>query len=270
MSHLLLLTTSTQSSAEVLPAFARLPHNVKILPGEPGILDDAPPCDAVLIDARTDLPQTRTLSRTLRDTGLDCPLFLIVNDGGLAVVGADWRMDDVIVDTASPAELEARLRLADEKRADEKRADEKRADERLAAEGPAGSGAPSSPDVGGSDVGNSGLVIDDDTFSASIEDRDLDLTYTEFELLRVLTQRPRHTFSREDLLAHIWGADYFAGTRIVDTRIRSLHSKLGTDHRELISCVDDIGYAFIPRDGIRAQDASHIGTSTQKARTCHD
>lgn len=260
MSHLLLLTTSTQSSAEVLPAFARLPHNVKILPGEPGILDDAPPCDAVFIDARTDLPQSRTLSRTLRDTGLDCPLFIIVNDGGLAVVSADWRMDDVIVDTASPAELEARLRLADEKRSND----------RLAAEGLAGSGAPLSSTVGNSDIGNSGLVINDDTFSATIEDRDLDLTYTEFELLRVLAQHPRHTFSREDLLAHIWGADYFAGTRIVDTRIRSLHSKLGTDHRELISCVDDIGYAFIPRDGIGAQDASHIGTPTQKARTCHD
>lgn len=245
MSHLLLLTTSTQSSAEVLPAFARLPHNVKILPGEPGILDDAPPCDAVFVDGRTDLPQSRHLCRMLRDAGLDCPLILVVNDGGLAVVDTDWGMDDIIVDSTSPAELEARLRLADE---------------HLAASGP------SLP----RDASASGLVIDDDTFSASIEDRDLDLTYTEFELLRVLAQHPGHTFSREDLLAHIWGADYFAGTRIVDTRIRSLHSKLGTDHRELISSVDDIGYAFMPQGSSRTPNTSEIGTPTQKARTCHD
>ncbi|MGH3473959.1 MAG: DNA-binding response regulator, partial [Aeromicrobium sp.] len=61
MSHLLLLTKSTQSSVEVLPALALLPHHVKILPAEASALIDAPPSDAVLVDGRHDLAQVRSL-----------------------------------------------------------------------------------------------------------------------------------------------------------------------------------------------------------------
>ena len=111
MSHLLLLTKSTQSSVEVLPALALLPHHVKILPAEASALLDAPPCDAVLVDGRHDLAQVRSLTRVIRTTGIECPLILILTEGGLAVAASDWGMDDVILTTAGPAELEARLRL---------------------------------------------------------------------------------------------------------------------------------------------------------------
>ena len=111
MSHLLLLTRSTQSSVEVLPALALLPHHVKILPAEASALIDAPPSDAVLVDGRHDLAQVRSLTRVIRTTGIECPLVLILTEGGLAVAASDWGMDDVILTTAGPAELEARLRL---------------------------------------------------------------------------------------------------------------------------------------------------------------
>ena len=111
MSHLLLLTKSTQSSVEVLPALALLPHHVKILPAEASALLDAPPCDAVLVDGRHDLAQVRSLTRVIRTTGVECALILILTEGGLAVAASDWGMDDVILTTAGPAELEARLRL---------------------------------------------------------------------------------------------------------------------------------------------------------------
>ena len=112
MSHLLLLTKSTQSSVEVLPALALLPHHVKILPAEASALIDAPPSDAVLVDGRHDLAQVRSLTRVIRTTGIECPLLLVLTEGGLAVAAADWGMDDVILTTSGPAELEARLRLA--------------------------------------------------------------------------------------------------------------------------------------------------------------
>jgi hypothetical protein len=104
MSHLLLLTKSTQSSVEVLPALALLPHHVKILPAEASALLDAPPCDAVLVDGRHDLAQVRSLTRVIRTTGIECALILILTEGGLAVAASDWGMDDVILTTAGPAE----------------------------------------------------------------------------------------------------------------------------------------------------------------------
>src|ERR1700727_2959575 len=72
LSDLLLLTGTLEPSTEVLPALGLLLHS----------------------------------------TGLDCPLMIIVTEGGLAAVSADWGADDVVLNTAGPAEVEARLRLA--------------------------------------------------------------------------------------------------------------------------------------------------------------
>ena len=54
----------------------------------------------------------RSLCLLLRTTGVDCPLLLITTEGALAAVTADWGIDDVLLDSAGPAEVEARLRLA--------------------------------------------------------------------------------------------------------------------------------------------------------------
>ena len=112
MSSLLLLTNALQPSAEVLPALALLPHQVRILPAEPTVLLEAPDCDAVLVDGRHDLASVRSLCRLIRTTGVDVPVILIVTEGGLTVVAADWGVDDVLLTTAGPAEVEARLRLS--------------------------------------------------------------------------------------------------------------------------------------------------------------
>ena len=69
MSTLLLLTSTTQPSAEVLPALALLPHQVKILPAEGSALLDAPDVDLVLVDGRKELAHARDLCRLLRPTG---------------------------------------------------------------------------------------------------------------------------------------------------------------------------------------------------------
>src|SRR5215204_2514097 len=215
MSHLLLLTKSTQSSVEVLPALALLPHHVKILPAEASALLDAPPCDAVLVDGRHDLAQVRSLTRVIRTTGVECPLILILTEGGLAVAASDWGMDDVILTTAGPAALEARLRL--------------------------GIGRVDASHV----ISSSGLVVDDATYTAKLENRTLDLTFKEFELLKFLAQHPGRVFTRQQLLQEVWGYDYFGGTRTVDVHVRRLRAKLGPENETLIGTVRNVGYRFV-------------------------
>ncbi|GAA0203034.1 MULTISPECIES: response regulator transcription factor [unclassified Aeromicrobium] len=222
MSHLLLLTKSTQSSVEVLPALALLPHHVKILPAEASALIDAPPSDAVLVDGRHDLAQVRSLTRVIRTTGIECPLVLILTEGGLAVAASDWGMDDVILTTAGPAELEARLRLAMGRVAAGQDGDD---DSHL--------------------IASSGLVVDEATYTAKLENRTLDLTFKEFELLKFLAQHPGRVFTRQQLLQEVWGYDYFGGTRTVDVHVRRLRAKLGTEHETLIGTVRNVGYRFV-------------------------
>ena len=112
MSALLLLTSALQPSAEVLPGLALLSHTVKILPAQGSALLDAPEADLLLVDGRQDLAAARDLCRLIRTTGADVPVLLVVTEGGLAVVAHDWGMDDVVLHTCGPAELEARIRLA--------------------------------------------------------------------------------------------------------------------------------------------------------------
>jgi DNA-binding response OmpR family regulator len=223
VSNLLLLTRSPQSSVEVLPALALLPHSVKILPAEASALLDAPQTDAVLVDGRHDLAQVRSLTRVIRSTGIECPLILILTEGGLAVAASDWGMDDVILTTAGPAELEARLRLGVGRVAAAKNSNGD--DSHL--------------------ISASGLVVDDITYVAKLEGRTLDLTFKEFELLKFLAQHPGRVFTRQQLLQEVWGYDYFGGTRTVDVHVRRLRAKLGTDHETLIGTVRNVGYRFV-------------------------
>ncbi len=236
MGTLLLLTSALQPSAEVLPALALLPHQVKILPSEGSALLDAPDCDVTLVDGRQDLAHARDLCRLIRTTGSVAPLMLIVTEGGLSVVAADWGMDDVLLHTCGPAEVEARLRLAIG---------------RLAA-----SRDPDDPEAR---VIRSGeVVVDDATYTAKLGGRSLDLTFKEFELLKFLAQHPGRVFTRDQLLKEVWGYDYFGGTRTVDVHVRRLRAKLGPEHETLIGTVRNVGYRFVlpPKERAMERESS--------------
>ena len=221
MARLLLMTNALAPSAEVLPALALLTHQVRIMPAEPSALVTAPPCDALLVDARRDLAHARALTRIVRTTGASVPVIAVLTEGGLAGVTADWGVDDVLLDTAGPAEVEVRLRLA------AGRLDSARPQEDL----PITSGA---------------LVIDEASYSARINGRHLDLTYKEFELLKYLAQHPGRVFTRANLLQEVWGYDYFGGTRTVDVHVRRLREKLEEEPAEprFVQTVWGVGYRF--------------------------
>jgi DNA-binding response OmpR family regulator len=222
VATLFLLTNALQPSAEVLPALGLLLHQVRVAPAEASALLDAPECDAVVVDARRDLAHARGLTRLIRTTGVDVPLLLVVTEGGLTAVTADWGVDDVLLDTAGPAEVEARLRLAQGRLLAAREVD-------------------ATPD----EIRSGDLVIDEATYTAKVGGRILDLTYKEFELVKFLAQHPGRVFTRAQLLQEVWGYDYFGGTRTVDVHVRRLRAKLGAEHDQLIGTVRNVGYRFV-------------------------
>ncbi len=232
MAHLLLLTNALAPSAEVLPALALLSHHVRILPAEPAALVDSPVADVVLVDARRELAAARSLCRLLRATGVSVPLLAILTEGGLAGLTAEWGVDDVLLDTAGPAEVEARLRLA------------------IGSLALAVADDPANGQITAGD-----LVIDETTYSARVDGRLLDLTYKEFELIKHLAQHPGRVFTRAQLLQEVWGYDYFGGTRTVDVHVRRLRAKLGLEYEVLIGTVRNVGYRFVPESSPRASES---------------
>jgi DNA-binding response OmpR family regulator len=222
MAKILMLTNSTGASADVLPALGLLQHDVRILPAEASVLVDAPITDCIIIDARRDLPTVKSFTKLITTTGVSTPLIIITTEGGLSAINADWGITDVILDTAGPAEVDARIRIVIGKDAIDQLAKN-----------------PSLKEIRSGEV-----VIDEDSYTAKIKGRTLDLTFKEFELLKYLAQHPGRVFSRSQLLQEIWGYDYFGGTRTVDVHIRRLRSKLGPEFESVIDTVRNVGYRF--------------------------
>lgn len=206
----------------MLPALALLQHDVRILPVEVSVLIDAPTVDCIFVDARRDLPNTKAFTKLITTTGVSTPIVVITTEGGLSAVNADWQIADVILDTAGPAEVDARIRIVIGKDALVQLAKN-----------------PALKEIRSGEV-----VIDEDSYTAKIKGRTLDLTFKEFELLKYLTQHPGRVFSRSQLLQEIWGYDYFGGTRTVDVHIRRLRSKLGPEFEAIIDTVRNVGYRF--------------------------
>src|SRR5688572_31141607 len=100
--RLVLMTAARQATTEVLPALGLLPHQVRIVAPELSSLLDGDSGDVVLVDARHDLVQARTLCSLLSSTGVASSLVAVLSEGGLVALSADWGVDDVLLDTAGP------------------------------------------------------------------------------------------------------------------------------------------------------------------------
>jgi len=226
MARILLLTHS--QSADVLPALGLLSHSVKVLPAEASVLVDAPEVDLLFVDCRRDLPASRALTQLIQSTGVSAPVLAIATEGGLPAFNHEWGIDDVVLDTAGPAEVDARIRLA--------------------------IGAHAAALLANSDnlgeIRQGDVVIEEATYTAKLRGQKIDLTFKEFELLKFLAQHPGRVFTRAQLLHEIWGYDYFGGTRTVDVHIRRLRSKLGPEFESIIGTVRNVGYRFtLPTPG---------------------
>jgi len=232
MAKILMLTNSLGASADVVPALGLLQHDVRILPAEVSVLIDAPIADCIFVDARRDLPNTKAFTKLITTTGVSTPIVVITTEGGLSAINSDWQIADVILDTAGPAEVDARIRIMIGKDVLAQLAEN-----------------PSLKEIRSGEV-----VIDEDSYTAKIKGRTLDLTFKEFELLKYLAQHPGRVFSRSQLLQEIWGYDYFGGTRTVDVHIRRLRSKLGPEFESVIDTVRNVGYRFTQNGSQTAVD----------------
>ena len=83
------------------------------------------------------------------------------------------------------------------------------------------------------------LVVDLDTREAVLSGKKLELTTREFELLHTFLAAPGRVFTREMLLAKLWGYDFYGDERIVDSHITNLRHKLDRDY---IETVRGVGY----------------------------
>jgi DNA-binding response OmpR family regulator len=228
--ELILLTSAVQPTTEVLPALGLLSHQVTVLPQDAGALVDRGLGDAVLVDARRDLMSARAFLRVLAAIGVPVPVIAVLTEGGLIAMSGEWAVDDFVLDTSGPAELDARLRLAVERHA-----------------------AQSEDTSGRLEIGD--LAIDESTYTARLSGTALDLTYKEFELLKFLAMHPGRVFTRSHLVQEVWGYDYFGGTRTVDVHVRRLRAKLGAEHEAMIGTVRNVGYKFVrPAETNRRDD----------------
>jgi DNA-binding response OmpR family regulator len=91
-----------------------------------------------------------------------------------------------------------------------------------------------------------GLHVDVPRHRARREQEEISLQPKEFELLAVLIAHPGQVFSREQLLARVWGFDYAGGSRTVDTHVKTLREKLGdpAERPRWIETVRGVGYRF--------------------------
>ena len=91
MFQILMLTDADGPSASVLPALDLLNHKVSVAPTRTvsGSLDGRSP-DVVLLDGRTDLITARNLAQLLTAKGLAAPLLMVLTEGGMAAVAANW------------------------------------------------------------------------------------------------------------------------------------------------------------------------------------
>ena len=95
--------------------------------------------------------------------------------------------------------------------------------------------------VGGNYDGT-GLMIDPERYVVMHQSQELNLPKKEFELLSLLASQPGKVFSREKILASVWGTDVVVGDRTIDVHIRKLREKLGEHY---FKTVKGVGYKFV-------------------------
>jgi len=217
--HLLVLTDRPGGGKSLLPALEYLDHTLQDAPLDSDSLLGLGNCDVVLVDASQDLRQAAGAARAASVHEYGKPVVVVISEGGLAALKITWGFDDWLLPHASPAEIETRLRLTQ---------DRARAQQPQRA----------------ANVGD--LVVDEDSYQVRLRGQPLDLTYKEFELLKALANAPNRVFTRDLLLQEVWGYDYFGGSRTVDVHVRRLRAKLGPEYEQMIVTVRGVGYKLVP------------------------
>ncbi len=101
------------------------------------------------------------------------------------------------------------------------------------------------PEPAGIKLGD--LYIDTDSRTVRVNDKDIELTFKEFELLLAMAKQPNRVFSRDQLFSQVWGSDFLGESRTVDVHIRYLREKLeeNPSQPKHILTVRGVGYRLV-------------------------
>ncbi|MCW2776967.1 MAG: Alkaline phosphatase synthesis transcriptional regulatory protein phoP [Frankiales bacterium] len=88
------------------------------------------------------------------------------------------------------------------------------------------------------------LVLDDDTHEVWKGDADVELSPTEFKLLRFLMQNPNRVMSKQQILEHVWNYDFGGDGNVVESYVSYLRKKLDTSEPRLLHTVRGVGYVL--------------------------
>jgi DNA-binding response OmpR family regulator len=179
--------------------------------------------DLVILDLMLPYVDGLEVCRQLR-RGSSVPILMLTAKDGEQdrVRGLDLGADDYVTKPFSPRELVARVRAI------------------LRRTGRDARGAEEAP------ISVGGLTVNAVTHEVNHRGRGIDLTTKEFDLLHLLISHPNRVFTRDFLLEHLWGYEYFGSTRTVDMHISRLREKIEDDTAEptYIATVRGVGYKF--------------------------
>jgi two-component system alkaline phosphatase synthesis response regulator PhoP len=176
--------------------------------------------DLIILDLMLPgLDGIEVLSRLRRESDVYVIMLTARTDETDKIVGLSVGADDYVTKPFSPRELVARVKAALRR-----------------LKSGAGTG------VDGSVLSFKHVHIDSSAHLVRVDNVPVELTSTEFELLRILAENHGRVLSREQLLERVWGAEYFGEMRVVDVHLGHVRRKLGNE--SLISTVRGVGYRF--------------------------
>ncbi len=99
------------------------------------------------------------------------------------------------------------------------------------------------PELCGEKLMAGGIVIDIKGHRVTVDGRQLDLSYKEFELLEFMVRNQGRALTRDSILNNVWDYDYYGDARTIDTHVKKLRAKLG-DKGSYIKTIRALGYKF--------------------------
>jgi two-component system OmpR family response regulator len=112
------------------------------------------------------------------------------------------------------------------------------------------------------------LELDDDTREVTRDGRPIELTATEYRLLRYLMLNPRRVMTRAQLLDHVWSYDFGGDGRVLETYISYLRKKVDADGSPLIHTVRGVGYSLrLPKSGGESARIAAAGAASASGQS---
>ncbi|MBL9006042.1 MAG: response regulator transcription factor [Myxococcales bacterium] len=196
-------------------------------------------CDLIVLDLMLPDGSGFALLHALRSAGQRTPVIVLSSrdDETDRVAGLEGGADDYVVKPFSPREIVARVRAV------------------LRRTQPEPTRRPSSDALLRPSLP---LHLDAETRRAHYQDTLLDLTRTEFDLLRVLSSAPERVFTRQQLLDGIFGAGYAVTDRTIDAHVKALRRKLTAAGAspDLIETERGVGYRLRDPSAVAGTDSS--------------